>query len=183
MKGLGPVSVLYTELVVDQFNTGSCRSQGYQRSGRGPYGSVHFLERVPFLQTTTSHDFAPESGLQPPAVSEPNFAPTAIDDENAPKPLQKKRNVGTSPVRRTTNTQTEPSSLEEVAPRHPSVGYENKSDFVSSPVEAIHDLLWAQSCFSLISFTDSRDRLTLPLAEPFYAACIPAFHRTHIFVF
>lgn len=138
--GASRPSVQYREsrfLTVPKKRTRTLQIRGLSRKGPLPSSHVLALGSVP----------------RPPAKSPSDFAPDVTDDDITPEPSRKKRMVGSSLARGTTNNRPEPESFDDFIPRQPPAGYNNRTVLIGKQVGTTSEVLWdlRRYCQSLFS--------------------------------
>lgn len=131
----------------------------------------------------TSHVVVSGSDPHLPAESQPVFRTDAIDFEIIPEPSRKKQRMGSFSARGTTNNRSGPETFDEVVPKHPPVGFEERVDSIGKRFWVMCELLrvlhrFRQNLFSARGYSPS-----FSLAERLLAAHIPASHPTKIHFF
>lgn len=126
-----------------------------------------------------SRDLTPAIDPLPPAVSQLELSPDAIDDEITLNRNQKKQKVRSFSSRGSDKTRPKPESIDDDVQRKLPLGYENKTALIGKAVEAIPGLLWALNYFIRNPSSNSGVGRCFSAADQLYAATVAASYCAH----
>lgn len=138
------------------------------------------LSRKARLNTSLSLEF--DSECYPSTESQPDFALDTTNEKITPKPNLERWRTALSSARGMTNNRLQPRRVNDVVPRKPQVGYENKLVSFVAPVEDTPELLRASRWFCRNSFCNRRGVGSVSLVKHLYTVSLPESHRAHICV-